>query len=132
MMGHKQRAVLRRFLAAGLSLVLIVASVIGMQSHAGHNEHHHPGAPAADIRIAHVAELAADQAPTADGEYGSTTGDNHGTCNDMVCHGGFAVLTVASDVAPFRQAMCCLWADQTGRHTATLSLDRPPKALVRA
>ena len=134
MMGLERRAGLRRFLAAALSLVLIVASVIGVRSHAGHNEHHLSGGSSIDFPLAHAAGgLAEDQVLVADAELGGAAGHDHSTCTDMVCHGGFAILAVASGVASFdRQAVCWLWSDQTACRASTLTLDRPPKALVLA
>ena len=141
MIDGARKAGLRRFLSAALSLALIVASVLGVRSHAGHNEHHHRTASTIDVLIAHPAKLAAELVPdltteqvsAADVEHGDTTRHDHGTCNDMVCHGGFAVLAAISTLVHFElQPMRWLWSDQSGGRASSLTLDRPPKALVFA
>ena len=120
----------RRLLAVALSLVLMITSFMSMHAHAGHGIDHH--AVAKTDRHVTVAALASDPFVSTDtGDHG-TGGHDHGTCADMVCHGGIAVVApVCVMVMPLRSSAAWTWISQSVGDACMSSLERPPRVLVR-
>lgn len=121
-------SVIRRLLAATLSLVLVLASIIGAYAHAAHGAHH-------DDHGVHVAHADGSEpiavSKDAHAEDAPNTGAKHASCGDLVCHGGFAILTAQVDRhQPHRRSVAQIPRDDTKSGFSQSSLDRPPRRSV--
>jgi hypothetical protein len=128
MQGHKRYGVARRLLAATLSFVLILSSMIGAHAHAAHDARYHD----------HSAHVMLDNAPdptanTADDHMsdGARTGAEHTSCADLHCHGGFAILSGQAD-RQYREtrSVAMIPRDVSSSGCRQSSLDRPPRLSV--
>lgn len=133
MQGNTRYGGMRRLLAATLSLVLVLASVIGAFAHTSHNHHHHAAQTLdSDSALASAegagADLGNDHAPA-----GSKIGSEKGGCGDLLCHGGFAILSGQNLRFGFAgRSIHLLPLDYSGVGSGLPSLDRPPRAFVLA
>jgi hypothetical protein len=114
-------------------LALLLASVIGVHSHAfthshqatGHAQHAHAG----DSNAALPAPVSHQHSH----DHGSPgSGHDHSTCLDLVCHGGIAILAGDTSVAAFARESFRLEAARILYSTAPGCLDRPPRPSFHA
>jgi hypothetical protein len=131
-------------LATLATLALVVASAVGTYAHAaGHGHHHHAlhaqhSAPHAahqhDPAQGEAAQAAAevDVSHPCDGHKPTGLGHSHADCCDTICHGGYAILSLAGDVSPVLGPAPFTALVTQGGGTRPGSLDRPPRAPVLA
>lgn len=128
MQGYGRYSVTRRLLAATLSLVLVLASMIGAHAHAadhGHHNDHGVHGVSADSPEAN------DVADNGLGQKRPNSAANHASCGDLLCHGGFAILTGQIDCErTYHKAVNLFPCDDTRSGSGQWSLDRPPRVSV--
>lgn len=128
MQGNGRYSVARRLLAATLSLVLVLSSMIGAHAHAMHDAHHHE----------HGVHLLVDGVPepsvsAADDEAkdNPNPGAKHTSCADLLCHGGFAILSGQADRQYLeRRSIALVPRNETSSGSRQSSLDRPPRLSI--
>ena len=142
---------IRRLLAATVSLVLAVASTLGVAAHARDHAHHHDGAASQAVHQLthhgdHAAQHAGEEAVAAAEEDGRAFAAGaagpeapkpkalYHDCMDFVCHGGIAILaSVDSWQAPWwPQGRLVAWQSDHVVCVSPARLDRPPKAFASA
>lgn len=128
MQGHGRYSVTRRLLAATLSLVLVFASMIGAHAHAAHDAQQHDHSMHVVIDDVHAPAIGADNDHAEDG---LNTAAKHATCGDLLCHGGFAILTGQADREHLhKRSLAVIARDDTKTGSNQNSLDRPPRVLA--
>ena len=124
-----------RLIAAAMSLVLVLGSVIGLAAHTSSQGHH--------LQIQSVAAAAFDseQAPlggqsawqAADVEEHGKNDHSHAQCGDLICHGGMTMLTAAIEVMALHGSRAEYFFCQAMFHDSQIySFERPPNAAVLA
>ena len=128
MQGYGRYSTTRRLLAATLSLVLVLASMIGAYAHAGHEAQHH------DHSVHAVLDNSPESGGVADDGHGPESPNSaakHPSCGDLLCHGGFAILTGHVDRERAHQrSVALIHRDDTRSGSGHSSLDRPPRVSV--
>lgn len=130
MQGYGRYSVSRRLLAATLSLVLVLASMVGAYAHAAHGAQHDD----------HGVHAAFDEAPDT-ATVGSADDENatdrpisdakHASCGDLLCHGGFAILNGQVDRQHhYERSLTLIHRNDTKYGSSQSSLDRPPRLSV--
>lgn len=128
MLGNGRYSVTRRLLAATLSLVLVLASLIGAHAHAGHHGHHHDHGVHGVLDDRSGVDHDADSAHGPGGT-GSIAGQ--AVCGDLLCHGGFAILLEHFNRVHLHQHLIVLIpSDDARAGSERSSLDRPPRLSV--
>ena len=128
MRALERYSVTRRLLAATLSLVLMITSLIWPLAHAGHHRDDRDHTHHALLLAPHVAQV------DVDGPHGGTSPSaDHASCCGLLCHGGFLVL--AGYTLPRRvdqMAIVPVPRDDRRHGSVQSSLDRPPRRAALA
>lgn len=128
MQKHGRYSVTRRLLAATLSFVLVLASMIGAHAHAAHDTHQHDHGMHVGLDNAPETVVGGDNDHSKDGP---NTADKHAICGDLLCHGGFAVLTGQVDhLHIYERSPHRAPRDDTKTGSSQNSLDRPPRVFA--
>lgn len=126
MNGNARSGMVRRLLAAALSLALIFTSVAAVYAHAGHNGLNH--------KHEHVSVQIDGAESEGDHNHSRAPVDaDHGECLDLICHGGFAC--VSPDVYAFNGtpgATDPILSPYQVVQRLIATLDRPPKSSASA
>lgn len=137
--GRRQSG-LTRLITVAMSLVVILASVIGMASHATERTHHQASGTSVELGLgSHNNLVDRHNAPSkrlgtsvAEGHQSSPAAD-HADCLDLICHGGWTITVVDGLLSGMVYSTVTFgWLDQMVTGGPATSLDRPPKALVHA
>lgn len=126
MQGYGRQRVMPPLFAVGLSLVLIIASVIGAFAHAAHGAHHQ--GHGAHVGVESAAEFGGDF-KKGHGPDHSETKAGHALCGDFFCHGGFAIVGQQGIRDRVSEPSCITLRprDDIVAGNDGSSLDRPPR-----
>ncbi len=119
----------RRFITVIMSLVVVLASVVGMALHAsadGHHSHLSSAAHQHDGDV-HDGDLHHDEGSSCLGDV------THAKCGDLFCHGSWTAAPIGAVTVTFASApVWFCWRSVALVEHGVSDLDRPPKPLVRA
>lgn len=110
-----------------LSLVLVLASTIGSYAHTAHGAHQHDHGVHALVGDAPTTVVADD----GHANVAPNTGAEHTSCGDLLCHGGFAILTGQVERHHlYQRSGAVIPRSDTRSGSGPSSLDRPPRHSV--